>query len=244
MAVAARGVFERLLAVGLLTKVTEGNWKLTKFMNRLSLLTAAATLMLAGPAYAGTITYQFLNITNNSSIDLSGQLSVEVSDEGLGPGQVSFKFLNAVGLASSITDVYFDDGTLLGIANISSSAGVKFSQGGAPPNLPGGNGINFQTTAGFLADSDPPVSKNGVNSSAEWLEITFNLINGKTYADTIAALNGGIDLRIGLHMQALSDGESDSYVNTVSVPDGGSAATMLGVALMGLGILRRRFGRA
>lgn len=206
-------------------------------------LTAIATLLLAGTANATTIS--FTRLTANANDDVSGQLSALVSAED--SGQVAFTFYNnVVGIASSITDVYFDDGTLLGISTISSSTGVVFSQGATPASLPGGNLASpaFVTTVGFSADSSPPVSPNGVDSATEWLKITFNLINGKSYADTLAALTSG-ELRIGLRVQSIGElSDSDSYINRVSVPDGGSAAALLGSALLGVGLLRRRFGRA
>ena len=210
-------------------------------------LAVVAMLAFAQAAQAGAI-YYFSNITNNGNSDLSGQLWVEVS--AVGTTQVSFTFHNDVGIASSITDVYFDDGTLLGIATIASTAGVSFSQGANPPDLPGGESIvpEFDVTATFLADSTNPPPANGVNGATDSLTITFNLINGKTYADTLAALalaggetSLGADdgLRIGIHVQALgATGGSDSYVNRV--PDGGTTLSLLGLALTGLGMVSRR----
>lgn len=215
-------------------------------------LAAAGGFVFVSAASAGSVTYDFSVLENNSPIDLSGQLSVTVSDQwqrggigALGANQVSFLFENVGSLRSSITDVYFDDGTLLGIAQIRDSAGVRFRQGASPSNLPGGNSIGFQTTAGFLADSDPPVQSNGVNATmdgAEWLEIVFDLINGKTYADTVAALSGGQDLRIGLHLQGLADGESETYVtrgpsNIIPLP---STAGLAAAGLLLVGARRRR----
>ena len=66
-----------------------------------------------GTASAGYI-YSFEGITANKLADVStgeAQLEVEVSDAG--NNQVSFRFTNKGPKASSITDVYFDDGTLL-----------------------------------------------------------------------------------------------------------------------------------
>ena len=81
--------------------------------------------------------------------------------------------------------------------------------------------MGFEATAGFTADSDAPVSQNGVDSSSEWLKVIFNLIGGQTYADTVAALMGGVDLRIGIHVQAFGDGGSESFVNGPCVSDCG-----------------------
>ncbi len=179
-------------------------------------------------------TYGFSKITNNGNPDVASQLSVEVSPV-LASSQVDFKFFNNVGIASSITDIYFDDGTLLGIASISGTAGVSFDNPATPKDLPGGSAANFETTAGFSADSDSPITANGVNSAAESVTITFNLINGKNYNDTLAMLNDG-SLRIGLHVQAIgAPGGSDSYVNNpIHAPAPGAILLgSLGTALVG-----------
>jgi hypothetical protein len=161
-------------------------------------------------------------VTNNNAGDCAIaalQMSVEVTD--IGGGQVQFRFKNAGPLASSITDVYFDDGTLLGIASVVDYAGVDFEQGASPGNLPGANNAvpPFQTTAGFSADSEPPAQPNGVNPG-EQVDIIFNLIAGKTFADTLNAMDGPFDnlgpddeLRIGIHVQGFATGGSESLIN-------------------------------
>jgi hypothetical protein len=184
---------------------------------------ALCAVGLAASAHATVTTYTFGCITNSvaaNAVAGSAQLWVDVEDTP-GPGFVSFTFYNSGPLPCSITDVYFDDGTLLGISSITNSAGVDFNTGAAPPNLPGGNLISpaFVTTAGFSADSNPPAQPNGVNPGG-WLRITFTLVGGNTYADTISALNTpGDNLRIGIHVQGFADGGSESFVN-VPTPGG------------------------
>jgi len=195
--------------------------------------------VVVGFSQAQAATFGFGCITNTSSANCTtgeSQLFVDVTDAG--SGQVLFTFTNTGSEFSSIADVYFDDGTLLGIATIDNSdPGVSFSQDANPGNLPGGNLVGFTTTAGFLADSDAPVQPNGVNPG-ESLGITFNLINNLTYADTIIALQSGTDLRIGIHVQGFGDGGSESFVNTVPVP---AAVWLFGSGLLGLvGIARRK----
>lgn len=207
---------------------------------RLSATLLAALAMAYQPsASALSTTLGFYSLSNAYP---AGALAVEVVDLG---SQVQFKFTN--NSTSSLTDVYFDDGSLLGIASITDSgAGVAFSQGAAPPNLPGGQNASppFQTTAGFLADSDPAVSPNGV-SQGEWVAITFDLLPGKTYGDTLAALalpNGGDwgDLRIGVHVQSFPGGGSASFINT-PIPEAETYAMMLaGLGVVGLAARRRR----
>ena len=202
------------------------------------LTTIGAILLLTHESSAISITYGFVNITHNNAADeaTGSQYTVEVSDNA-GAGQVQFVFRNSGPAASSITDVYFDDGTLLGIANVINGTGVDFSQGASPGDPPGGNTVGFVTTAGFSADSNPPTQVNGVNPG-EMLTIVFDLTNGKTVQDTILALNGGQDLRIGIHVQGFEGGGSESFITRV--PDGGTTAVLLGLGILGLASIRRR----
>ena len=201
---------------------------------------ALATGLAVGAQSSHAVTLTFFNVSNNSgdADDLINQLSVEVT-QGADDTQASFTFLNDVGIASSITDVYFDDGTLLGVASISDSgAGVSFIEGASPGNLPGGVPFSFDAT--FSADSNPPTAPNGVNSSSEFLTIVFDLIDGLTFADTIAALLSG-ELRVGMHVQSIGESEdSDSFINNPPPPIPLPAGLVLFLSgLAGVGFLGR-----
>ncbi|MCU0918071.1 MAG: hypothetical protein MUC88_26445 [Planctomycetes bacterium] len=189
-------------------------------------------VLLAGLPTVGRAdpyTFGFARITANSLVDVASQFFVEVTPEG--SNQAGFKFTNAAGIPSSITDIYFDDGALFGIARIESSIGVAFSPGACPRELPGGNVLDpaFETSAGFLADSDAPTSKRGVDAVSEWVKIIFDLLPADddrpamTFDDVIDAIaRGSTDpsspwptLRIGLRAQAIGPSEdSDSFIMT------------------------------
>lgn len=212
----------------------------------------AAVVVAAPEARAGFV-YTFRNITNNNATDAGteGQYKVTVSDAGLSEGKVlvDFKFENAGPAASSITDVYFDDGTLLELWTITNGPGVLYDKGAKPKDLPGGQNLlpPFQATVGFTADSDSPVQINGVNPG-EWVVVQFRLFAGKTFQNTIDALNGplgqGDDLRIGIHVQGFQGGGSESFVNISDygpnvVPEPGTL-TLAACALLGCGVARWR----
>ena len=192
--------------------------------------------MLAGGVSASYI-YPFEIFTDN---DLWGVNGDNFSDPNLnlyvevynGAGTASFKFHNQSNSTFlpgvSITDVYFDDGTLLDINSIENGAGVSFTPIATPGELPGANLLvpPFVTTGQFSSDSNPPPPKNGVEPG-EWVTIKFDLMGGGTLADVIDELNDGT-LRVGIHIQSFPDKSSESAVN---VPE---PAT---VALLGIGAL-------
>jgi hypothetical protein len=169
-----------------------------------------------------------------------GQLFLEVDDPNPSDGQIDFIFTNIGPEASSITDVYFDDGNLLSIASITNTPNlVQFSQLASPSNLPGGNNLSppFVNTAGFSVDSDPPTQLLGVNPG-EFLGITFDLQAGGVLDDIINELASGA-LRIGIHVQGYDSGGSESFVNNEVIPAPG--AILLGSIGVGfVGWLRRR----
>jgi hypothetical protein len=128
----------------------------------------------------------------------------------------------------AITDIYFDDGTLLAISGVTNGPGVAFTQLANPEELPGAANLvpPFETTDHFSADADPPPSHNGVEPG-EWVIIHFNLQQDGTLQNVLDELYNGT-LRIGIHIQGFPGGSSESAVN---VPE---PAT---ICLFGLGVL-------
>ncbi|MEX2175615.1 MAG: hypothetical protein WD872_14725 [Pirellulaceae bacterium] len=222
---------------------------------------------LSGPAHAALKTFRFEGITNTNTSDAAigeDQLFVDVFDNASDPlwddtlnklatGHVGFRFRNTGPLDSSICDIYFEDGTLVSSMDgtIRASLGVKFTQGASPGNLPGGGGVGFKATPGFVADSAPPVQPNGVNPN-EWVIISFELEPGLSYDHVIAALAkrpakaGSGSLRIGIHVQGFAGGGSESFVNLPDpvpepVPEPATVLLWGGLSLLGAcGAFRRR----
>jgi hypothetical protein len=203
--------------------------------------TLLSALLGAWSVSAQAVTLSFFCITGNNPGDCAigeAQLTVDVTD--IGAGQVNFQFANAGPEVSSISEVYFDDGALFGLASVFHSEGDSWTGGSANPgDLPGGNNVDpdFMATQGFLAESNPSPSQNGVRPS-EYLDVVFDLQAGMTFANVINDLATG-DLRVGMHVIAFESGGSESFVNNpVPVP---AAVWLFGSGLLMLtGIARRR----
>jgi MYXO-CTERM domain-containing protein len=167
---------------------------------------------------AAVMTYTFRSVTNDPGsggddanvATGESQMYVLVDDVGMASNEVRFTFWNWGGLnASSITDVYFDDGTLLDVAEVQNGSGTLFADGAAPgePFLslpdPLDNGIptgfvwNDPELEGTHFDLDstgstPAWIANGVNPY-EAFAIVYELQGSQTFNDVIDALELGLN---------------------------------------------------
>jgi hypothetical protein len=205
-------------------------------MNLRKLLAGPALVVLAALATtAQAQNYSFSCLTNNNATDCAtgaGQFSLGVTDAG---SVVNFLFTNTGPAPSSITDIYFDwSSSAIALAPgvlTDSGAGVSFSWGASPGDLPGGSAISF--SADIATDSNSPAQQMGVNTG-EWLNIAFT-----SNADLISALNTGA-LRVGIHTQGYEGGGSESFVTT-PIPEPETYAMLLaGLGLLGFDVRRRR----
>jgi hypothetical protein len=230
---------------------------------KFSVLVAAGVMAAAGSSAAADVvgTWQFMQITANNAgnIGVGGRISMDLISVDDDPNQALFRFYwnEDNGGSSTITDIYFDDGTLLGIASFGGSAGVSFGPGnnnGAPPGA-NGNEWNWdegEDSQNFAADPNTPQGMaNGVQFG-ENVDILFNLQDDLTVDDVLAAINlaftdlhndldGG--LRVGLHVQGLVGGSSEGFIMVPVPPAAWAGLASLG-GVCGLGYVRRRSFRA
>ncbi len=187
---------------------------------------ALAAWLIPQVAQAGLITVGFQKVTNNNVEDLSAQLGLTVYDAAMANGEfglalsgneVLFAYTNAVGIASSIAEVYIDDGTVVSLLQVENSLGgfTDFAGGSASPgNLPGWDLLDppFAADEGSSADVDSGSPINGVDQTADILGVSYGTSGGLA-GITSAILDGS--LRVGLHIRSIGiAGGGDSYLNT------------------------------
>jgi len=195
----------------------------------------------------------FVRITDdNGLLDISDQLKVIISSNGQvyddvyeqNVNKVTFKFQNLEdGIGSSISEIYFYDGSLLNMCSIDDSYdGVDFEQIGetvSPGHLPGytpDNNPNFSLVSLLSAtEAENPSPKKGVNPG-QWIKIGFTLLPGKTFQDLLDEMEAQ-RVVVGIHVQSIDSGtdQSDSFIATIPEP-----ATLAMLAAGGLALIRKR----
>lgn len=211
-------------------------------LKRLNLCLLVVTAISLSTGDAAAADFNFDCISNNTAANCDGledQLLVTIGLNETNNSMVDFLFTNSGPSASSITDVYFDDGppALLGLPGlIATSSGVSFSAGCSPGNLPGGSPYGFSTT--YCADSNSPTQFNGVNPG-EWLRLSYTLQGDATLAAVLNAISNG-DFRVGIHVQGFSNGGSEAgIINPQPVPEPASLV-LLGSGAVAAFVRRRR----
>jgi hypothetical protein len=233
-------------------------------MRKILFLTAFAAVLLfsVAQAFAVTLGFNWIQEPNDGPTQFAdgaigeAQFSVDITDPG--GGQVLFTFKNKEGGAqSTISEIYFDDGALLGISSIvNNSPNINFVGGSANPgNLPSGNNLTppFVATEGFVADAE--IVQGGIKPGVdpgESVGIYFDLKPTMTYTNVLAALAlplphvyessnpSGQDnwLRIGIHVTNYASGGSEGFVNNpVPLP---GAVLLLGAGMARLVAYARR----
>ena len=185
---------------------------------------ALICVLLQASVSASIHSVSFARITNNNAENVANQLSLEILDSAMASSMYSatiaadellFVFRNDGLIDSAISEVFIDDGTIVGQSTILNSliGSTDFTGGGANPgNLPAGNTVNpeFIATQSFSADAQGNPSK-GVNPN-EALGIAYEVTGG--FNGVVNALSDGT-LRVGMHLRSIgAAGDSDSFVNT------------------------------
>lgn len=177
---------------------------------------AALSALSAAPASAFT----FGNIVGGDTVGDAYKDSFTFDVTG-NASSVFFKIANSGNAAAStmfISKVFFDDNGYLSAPSVNNSGNigeVAFTGGASNDQLPqGGNG--FTTNYAFSRDNGGG-NKWGIQGG-EALSLSFN----GNYNNVVAALNSGA-LRLGLHVQSLPNGASDSFIsssaNTENTPE-------------------------
>ena len=194
---------------------------------------AAVSAVSAAPAGA----FSFSNIAGGDTPGDAyvNSFSFDVSNLG---SSVVFNIKNSGNAAAPsmfISRVFFDDNGYLStsVVNFGNVGQVLFTGGASNAQLPQA-GNNFSTDYAFS-------SNNGAGNAfgiqaGESLGLSFT----GDYNLVISALNSGA-LKLGLHVQALPNGQSDSYLSSSNTQDTPEPLTMLAAgAAVGFGTMFKK----
>lgn len=204
-----------------------------------SILVASSVVAIATMSAnsATAADFSFGNIAGGDAVGDAYQSSFGFNVTSAGANSVLFNIFNSGNAAASsmfISRVFFDTGSnanLLSnlITNSGNSGTVGFTKDSSPGNLPQAANLATSFSTDFSASSNNGGGNKWGVQGGESLGIAFN----GNYNSVVSALNNG-SLRLGLHVQALPNGASDSYV-AEPVPE---PTTMLG-SVLALGLFAK-----
>ncbi len=193
--------------------------------------------IFAASASSNTYSFNFDVFTDNGIYGEDPGLRPYVVVSNGEEAIVDFTFYNMSLFRSSVAQIYFDDGSLLGISYVINSSGTNFAEKfPGPGNLPSGQVIGFYADREFTIGAVNPVPSNGVNPGEppEWVKIRFDLTPGANLEDVVSELYTQ-ELRVGIHIMNLPDNSSESAIMIVPEP-----ATLSLLAIGAAALLRKR----
>ncbi|MEG3955309.1 PEP-CTERM sorting domain-containing protein [Microcoleus sp. herbarium2] len=177
-----------------------------------SLLAVAGVAALSGVSAAPASAFSFGNIPGGDTPGdaYASSFTYTVVNQGSAVRFDIFNSGNAAAPNMFISKVFFDDNGFLSAPSLfgTNIGEVSFSGGPSNDQLPQG-GNNFTTDYAF--SRNPGGGNAGGIQGAESFPVSFR----GNYNNIIAALDSGA-LRLGLHVQGLPNGQSDSYISTGS----------------------------
>jgi len=201
---------------------------------------AAVSALSAAPAWA----FSFSNIPGGDTVGdaYENSFGFELVEQGDLLVFEIYNFGNPEASSMFISKVFFDDNNNIYLssswANVNNVGQVRFTGGPGNDQLPQG-GNNFSTDYAFSRDTG---NGNGWGIQAgEKLGVAFRGDDGDDYDSVRRGLRSGT-LRLGLHVQSLPNGASDSYIsrigNTENTPE---PLTMLAAgAAVGFGTMFKK----
>jgi hypothetical protein len=203
-----------------------------------SLLAVAGVAALSAVSAAPASAFNFSNITGGDTVGdaYASNYNLEVVDQGERVLFNIYHLVNPATTSSFIRQVYFDDNNYLSAPrpNVNNFGTVAFSGGASNDQLPQG-GNNFTTD--YYFSRDVPGNGNAIQPNEK-----FGVSFLGNYANVVNALNSGA-LNVGIHVQGLPGGASDSYVtsNRGNTQDTPEPLTMLAAgAAVGFGTMFKK----
>jgi hypothetical protein len=207
-----------------------------------SLLAVACVAAVSAVSAAPASAINFINITGGDSVGDAYANSFGLTVENQG-GLAVFNIFNFGSPSASdmfIAGVFFDDNGSLSSSsapwvNVNNFNDVRFSGGASKAQLPQG-GKSFTTDYAFFSD-------NGAgNARAVQAGDKLGLAFAASYNNVMTGLTEGT-LKVGLHVQGLPNGASDSYISSSSgnTQDTPEPLTMLAAgAAVGFGTMFKK----